>query len=275
MSLDEQRTGEIARTNKISEELVVLPEAPSDISGLPDHEQTVGGTAKETDVLDTPASVPIATERKKKWHQRTGVRIAGAVLAASLVVPTSIAIVASATHTEVGAPNPGEPIPEPGSPNYDPFQKIGNNSEITVGDADRLLGYFNSGEMNRDALITALAQATQQEVNLIFEAIATPDSADNIEITNILNSYGLGTNEIPFDLMGRIGEKNSLVEQDVDAIAAQYQDIPYDDIKNALADFSPEEAEIVLGVINGTTSIVDLNNALRAHGVELGEGYLS
>jgi hypothetical protein len=276
MSLDEQRTGEIAHTNKLGEQLVVLPEAPDDISGLREHEQTVGDTAKGTDALDAQATVTTAAERKKKWHQRTGVRIAGAVLAASLVVPTTIAVVASATHSEVGAPNPGEPIPEPGSPNYDPFQKIGNNSEITIGDVDRLLGYFNSGEIKREALIAALAQASQQEVNRIFEVMVTPDAADNIEVTTILNSYGLETNEIPRDLMGSISEINSLVEQDVDIIAHElYPDIPYDDIKTALSNFTADEAEVALAVINGTGSIVDLNNILRSHGVELGDGYLS
>jgi histidinol-phosphate/aromatic aminotransferase/cobyric acid decarboxylase-like protein len=130
--------------------------------------------------------------------------------------------------------------------------------------------------MDRNSLVTALAQASQQEVDRIFEVIASPDGADNSEITTILNSYGLETNEIPYDAMGRISEINSLVVQDVDIIANErYPDIPYEDIKQALAQFTPEEAAIALGVIDGTANIVDLNNALRDNGVTLGDGYLS
>ena len=170
----------------------------------------------------------------------------------------------------------GEPVyPLPSDPEYDVFAKIGNNSDLAIGDIDVLTGYFTGSDITREALIKALAQANQSEVNRVLEVMANYDDADNVEVTEILNKYGLETNEIPRNMMGRISELNDFTEGELDTVAFNfYSDIQYDDIRDALTGFTQEEINTVRQVVDGFESSEVLNSLFRSHGVELHDGYL-
>jgi hypothetical protein len=165
-------------------------------------------------------------------------------------------------------------FPLPKDPDYDPFAEIGDNSNIAIADIDQLLGYFTSSDLTREALTSALSQADQTEVDRIFEVIGNYDSSDNIEVTHILDKYGLKTGEIPMDLMGRISEKNNFTEGEyIDLTFGKYPGLPSNDIKNALIKFTQEEIDIAREVMEGYESKSVLNNLLRDYGVEIPSGY--
>ncbi|MGK2933611.1 MAG: hypothetical protein ACSLFD_12745 [Solirubrobacterales bacterium] len=172
---------------------------------------------------------------------------------------------------------PGEPpvseasaFPAPGDPRYDPFAKVGSKSELTIADIDRLAGYFTGDDVTREALIAALSQATQNEAERALEVVDNYDESDNDEVTVLLNKYGLSTNEVPVDQLGRIGEKNDLTVQEFTAVRLDfYPEIPYDDIRDALAEFTQDEIDIARDVLGGTASRRVLDNLMRSHGILL------
>ncbi|MBN9149957.1 MAG: hypothetical protein J0H56_00880 [Micrococcales bacterium] len=196
--------------------------------------------------------------------------------ALAIVAVMTLALTGCAPGIEGQQPNKNPTVfPSPDDPNYNPFAKIGNKSNVAIADVDQLKGYFTSPEVTRGALIAALSQASQQEVDRIFEVMGDYDYTNDTEVTKILNKYGLNTNEIPINPMGRISELNDFTIHEVSNVAdSHYADIPYDSILNALAKFSQDEIDTTRGVMNGQVSIVTLNNLLRSHGVTLGDGYL-
>jgi len=164
-------------------------------------------------------------------------------------------------------------FPNPDDPDYDPFLKIGNKSSITIYDIDWLANFFTVPEVSRETLITALSQANQEEVELILQVMNDFDSSNNTAVTEVLNKYGLTTNEVPIDPMGRISELNDLTETELNSVLARYADIPYNDIKDSLEQFSQEETDATRKVLNGLESPTTLDNLLRKYGAELGDNY--
>lgn len=210
---------------------------------------------------------------RKHWKKLT---VGGAALLLAASVGVGAAVNASADRPPAGVEVvDGEPVyPLPDNSEYDVFAKISNSNDLVIGDIDRLLGYFTGPDVTREALIKALSQANQAEAERVLEVMGNIDDSDNVEVTQILGKYGFETNEIPRDMMGRISEINDFTESELDVIAFElYPDIPYDDIRDALAQFTQEETSTARDIVNGIGHPRVLNEFLESHGVDLPSGY--
>jgi hypothetical protein len=236
----------------------------------------------ETPILPPANDEQLPTPNKKPRYTRGQKAIAGAaavaiVIGGGFLVKAGLDAANQQPAPISEGPGPEVPLsPLPGDPDYDSFAEISSNNNLAIGDVDRILGYFTSPEVSRDALIQALSQASQQEIDRILEVVDDYDSSNNDEVTTILNKYGLVTAEIPVNPLGRITENNDITEQEATAIAiGKYPDIAYDDIVDALKDFSQSEIDVVRAVLNGSESSIVLNGILQDHGVVLGDGYIT
>lgn len=249
----------------VQEGLIKTPDTPESIA----HPE-----GWEPSVDSTPNKKPRYTRRQKAI---AGLAAAAVVIGGGFLVKAGVDTANQKPTSISEGPGTEVPvIPLPGDPDYDYFAEISSSNNLAIGDVDRILGYFTSPEVSRDALIQALSQASQQEIDRILEVVDDYGSSNNDEVTTILNKYGLVTSEVPVNPLGRITENNDITEQEATAVAiGRYPDIAYDDIVDALKDFSQSEIDVVRAVLNGSESSIVLNGILQDHGVVLGDGYIT
>lgn len=161
-------------------------------------------------------------------------------------------------------------FPHPGDPEYNASARISDNHDYRIGDVDQLVLFFESGKVTREDLVPALSQMTQEEADLIHEVMSNYDIYDNIKVTEILKKYGFDANEVPWNPMGRISDKNNIVELDVMDICSLLQiGRYYGGVREALQQFSHEEAEVLFNVLNDRESSYPLWQLMLGYGLDV------
>ncbi len=159
--------------------------------------------------------------------------------------------------------NPGET-----DQNNNTQDLIGSKNDMTSSEAQRIVGFFPTGDVLGLDVVQALADCSPKEIDTIRTYIDDFDPNNNSEITTILNQHGLDTTEVPINMDARISVSNDFTWGNVLYFTRHFTaGADPDDVRKALISAPQEDINILEDVLSGAEPPEVLAPVLDKYGI--------